>query len=141
MVISLGDDRVRRLVATPTRNGEDPARHIGGPNIMIIYPTLEIMDGKCVSWTRGRLDEPMLWHVDPVECARSFAAAGAEWMHLTDINGLTGESPNNELCEEIIRSAGIPVQFGGGLRTRDQVESWIDKGAGRIVIGTLAARA
>ncbi|QIE45054.1 1-(5-phosphoribosyl)-5-[(5-phosphoribosylamino)methylideneamino] imidazole-4-carboxamide isomerase [Pseudohalocynthiibacter aestuariivivens] len=107
---------------------------------MIIYPTLEILNGKCVSLTRGRLDEPMLWHVDPIERAKSFAAAGAEWMHLTDINGLTGDSPNAELCEEIIRSAGIPVQFGGGFRTRDQVDSWIDKGAGRIVIGTMATR-
>ncbi len=107
---------------------------------MIIYPTLEILNGKCVSLTRGRIDEPTLWHVDPVETARSFAAAGAEWMHLTDINGLMGDATNATLCEEIIRSVGIPVQFGGGLRSRDQITGWIDKGAGRIVIGTMAAR-
>nr|WP_309501587.1 1-(5-phosphoribosyl)-5-[(5-phosphoribosylamino)methylideneamino] imidazole-4-carboxamide isomerase [uncultured Roseovarius sp.] len=107
---------------------------------MIIYPTLEILDGKCVSLTRGRIDEPLLWHVDPVERAKSFAAAGAEWMHLTDINGLKGEDSNAALCEEIIRSAGIPVQFGGGFRTHDQVANWIDKGAGRIVIGTMGTR-
>jgi len=107
---------------------------------MIIYPTLELMDGKCVSLTRGRLDEPVLWHVDPVETARGFARAGAEWMHLTDMDGLKGGDANNALIEEIIRAAGIPVQLGGGFRTRDSVTGWIDRGAGRIVIGTLAAQ-
>jgi len=106
---------------------------------MIIYPTLELHNGKCVSLTRGRLEEPVLWHVDPVETAKSFASAGAEWMHVTDIDGLRGESGNGELIEEIIRTVGIPVQVGGGFRSRDQVAKWIDKGAGRIVIGTMAA--
>ncbi len=100
---------------------------------MIIYPTIELHNGKCVSLTRGRLDEPFIWHVDPVETARGFAAAGAEWMHLTDINALAGDGNNNDLLEKIIRSAGIPVQLGGGFRSREVVETWIDKGAGRIV--------
>lgn len=107
---------------------------------MLIYPTLELLDGKCVSLTRGRLEEPTLWHVDPVETARSFAAAGAQWMHVTDINGLRGDGDNAELIEEIIRAAGIPVQLGGGFRSRDMIEQWIDKGVGRVVIGTMAAR-
>ncbi len=106
---------------------------------MIIYPTLELLNGKCVSLVRGRIDEPVLWHVDPVETARSFVEAGAEWMHITDMDGLSGENGNGDLIENIIRSVGIPVQLGGGFRTREQVEQWIDKGAGRIVIGTMAA--
>ncbi len=107
---------------------------------MIIYPTLELHNGKSVSLTRGRLEDPVIWHKDPVEIARGFAAAGAEWMHLTDINALAGDGDNNELSEEIIRSAGIPVQMGGGFRSRESVERWIDKGVGRVVIGTLAAQ-
>ncbi len=107
---------------------------------MIIYPTIELHNGKCVSLTRGRLEEPVIWHLDPVETARGFARAGAEWMHLTDMNALAGTGNNNDLLEEIIRSAGIPVQLGGGFRSRESVERWIDKGAGRIVIGTLAAQ-
>ncbi len=107
---------------------------------MILYPTLEILNGKCVSLTRGRLDEPVIWHVDPVETARGFAAAGADWMHLTDINGLRGEDGNDDLIVEIIRAAGIPVQLGGGFRSRETVNRWIDKGAGRIVVGTMAVR-
>ncbi len=106
---------------------------------MIIYPTLELFNGKCVSLTRGRLEEPNIWHVDPIDTARSFAAAGAEWMHVTDINALAGEGDNSDLIEQIIRSAGIPVQMGGGFRSREGVDAWIDRGAGRIVIGTMAA--
>ncbi|MEO3413265.1 1-(5-phosphoribosyl)-5-[(5-phosphoribosylamino)methylideneamino] imidazole-4-carboxamide isomerase [Roseovarius sp. CAU 1744] len=107
---------------------------------MIIYPTLEILNGKCVSLTRGRLAEPVIWHVDPVETAQQFAAAGAEWMHVTDMNGLRGDGENDALIEEIIRAARIPVQLGGGFRSRERVEHWIDRGAGRVVIGTMAAQ-
>lgn len=107
---------------------------------MIIYPTLEIHAGKVVTLTRGRIAEPVFWHVDPVGTARRYAAAGAEWLHLTDIDALAGTGDNGALIEEIIRKAGIPVQLGGGFRSREAVERWIDKGAGRIVIGTLAAR-
>lgn len=107
---------------------------------MMIYPTLELQNGRCVTLERGRLDEPLIWHVDPVDTARSFGAAGAEWMHLTDFDAVIGQNTNAELIEEIIRAAGIPVQLGGGLRSREKVEHWIDKGAGRIVIGTQAAR-
>lgn len=106
---------------------------------MIIYPTLEILNGKCVSLTRGRLEEPVIWHVDPLETAHNFAAAGAEWMHVTDMNALIGDGNNDALIEEIIRAAHIPVQLGGGFRSRERVEHWIDRGAGRIVIGTMAA--
>ena len=106
---------------------------------MIIYPTLELQNGKCVSLTRGRLEEPVIWHVDPVETARGFAVAGAEWMHVTDMNMLGADGDNDALIEEIIRVVGIPVQLGGGFRSRERVEQWIDKGAGRIVIGTMAA--
>jgi len=107
---------------------------------MIIYPTIELQNGRCVTLDRGRLDAPMIWHVDPVETARGFAAAGASWMHLTDFDAVAGSDGNSALVEEIIRAAGIPVQLGGGMRSRETVERWIDKGAGRIVIGTWAAR-
>lgn len=107
---------------------------------MRIYPTLELQNGRCVTLDKGRLDNALIWHVDPVETARGWAAAGAEWMHLTDFDSIEGRDTNAELVEEIIRTAEIPVQLAGGMRSREQVEHWIDKGAGRIVIGTLAAR-
>ncbi|SHE56224.1 1-(5-phosphoribosyl)-5-[(5-phosphoribosylamino)methylideneamino] imidazole-4-carboxamide isomerase [Ruegeria intermedia] len=107
---------------------------------MRIYPTMELQNGRCVTLEKGRLDEALIWHVDPVEIAQGWAAAGAEWMHLTDFDAIEGRDTNAELVERIIRSAEIPVQLAGGMRSREQVEHWIDKGAGRIVIGTLAAR-
>ncbi|MCP4821887.1 MAG: 1-(5-phosphoribosyl)-5-[(5-phosphoribosylamino)methylideneamino] imidazole-4-carboxamide isomerase [Shimia sp.] len=106
---------------------------------MMIYPTIELLDGRCVTLDKGDLDSPQIWHVDPVETAKGFAAAGAEWLHLTDFNAVQGSDENVELVEEIIRTAGAPVQLGGGMRTRDRVEHWIEKGAGRIVLGTMAA--
>lgn len=107
---------------------------------MRIYPTMELQNGRCVTLDKGRLDNAMIWHVNPVETARSWAEAGAEWMHLTDFDAIEGKDTNVELIEEIIRAAEIPVQLAGGMRTREQVERWIDKGVGRVVIGTLAAR-
>jgi phosphoribosylformimino-5-aminoimidazole carboxamide ribotide isomerase len=107
---------------------------------MMIFPTMELQNGRCVTLEKGRLDSAMIWHVDPVETARGWAASGAQWMHLTDFNALDGDDANKELVADIIRTVGIPVQLGGGMRTRESIEYWIDKGAGRIVVGTLAAR-
>ncbi len=106
---------------------------------MILYPTIELQNGRCVSLNRGNLDEPMIWHVDPVEKAREFAAAGAEWMQVTDFDAIVGDDQNADLIAEIIRAAGIPVQVAGGIRTIERAEDWISKGAGRVVTGTMAA--
>jgi phosphoribosylformimino-5-aminoimidazole carboxamide ribotide isomerase len=107
---------------------------------MIVYPTLEILDGKCVSLNRGRLDEPEIWHVDPVKTAREFADAGAEWMQITDFNAIMGNDDNADLIAEIIRTSGLSVQLAGGFRTLERIEHWIDQGAGRIVISTAAVK-
>lgn len=105
---------------------------------MIIYPTIEIQDGKCVSLYRGRLEEPQIWHVDPVEKALSFARAGASWIHVTDMDGVAGTGGNGEILKELIRKAGAPLQIGGGFRSLEVIEEWINLGAGRIVVSTLA---
>ncbi len=105
---------------------------------MIVYPTIEILNGKCVSLKRGNLDQPEIWHVDPIAKAREFAEAGAEWMQVTDFNAIDGDDRNAELVQEIIYACGISVQLAGGFRTLERVERWIDQGAGRIAIGTAA---
>jgi phosphoribosylformimino-5-aminoimidazole carboxamide ribotide isomerase len=106
---------------------------------MILYPTIELQNGRCVSLPRGKIEEPDIWHVDPVAKAQEFAHAGAEWMHVTDFDAVRGSNANHDLVLQVIRGAGIPVQLGGGFRSRDRIEDWIDHGAGRIVVGTLAA--
>ncbi|MDU8929142.1 1-(5-phosphoribosyl)-5-[(5-phosphoribosylamino)methylideneamino] imidazole-4-carboxamide isomerase [Alisedimentitalea sp. MJ-SS2] len=107
---------------------------------MIIYPTMELQNGKCVTLHRGRLEEPSIYHVDPVETAIGWAAEGAEWVHVTDFDAVAGTGNNDELIEEIIRRTATSVQLAGGFRTRERVEQWIDKGAGRIALGTMPAR-
>lgn len=107
---------------------------------MIIYPTIELQNGRCVSLPRGKIEEAAVWHVDPVAKASEFAHDGAEWMHLTDLDAVAGKDINHDLVVRIIREAGLPVQLGGGFRSRDRVEQWIELGAGRVVVGTLAAQ-
>lgn len=106
---------------------------------MMIYPAIEIQNGRCVSLHRGRLDEPHVWHVDPVARARAYAETGADWIHVTDFDGVTGENGNRALLIEMIRRAGAPIQLGGGFRSFESIAEWIDLGAGRIVVSTLAA--
>lgn len=108
---------------------------------MILYPTLELLDGRCVSLARGNLDEPQYWDVDPLKEAQEFAKAGAEWLHVTDLDGIGGSSRNDETLRNIITQCGAPVQLGGGFRSLQGIGEWIEAGAGRIVVGTLAVLA
>lgn len=106
---------------------------------MILYPTIEIQGGHSVSLTRGRIEEPHHWGVDPVELACQHARAGAEWLHVTDLDAAAGTGSNAGVIVEIIRKAGAPVQVGGGIRGLEAAERWIEAGAGRVVLATLAA--
>lgn len=108
---------------------------------MQIIPTIELQNGRCVSLRKGRMDDPMLWHVDPVATAQGFAKAGATLMRVTDFDAIAGDAGNEPLIAEIIRKVGIPVQVAGGIRSRERAERWIDQGAGQVVIGTLATHA
>ncbi|MFQ5624350.1 MAG: HisA/HisF-related TIM barrel protein [Paracoccaceae bacterium] len=105
---------------------------------MLIYPTIELQKGRCVSLRRGKLDEPLIWHVDPVAKAKEFADTGAEWLHITDLDAVSGDGSNRDIIQEIILHAGIPVQVSGGIRTLEHVEHWVEDGVGRAVIGTAA---
>ncbi len=107
---------------------------------MILYPTMELQKSRCVSLERGNLSAPALWHVDPVETARGWAAAGARWMHVTDFDAVEGRENNAELIQTLIRAVGIPVQVSGGMRSYEAAARWIEAGAGRVVVSTLAAR-
>jgi len=105
---------------------------------MIIYPYIALKGGRCVNLLRGRIDEPVAYDVDPLETALSFAHAGAEWLHVIDLDAVTGSGSNEELIREIIRHAGTPVQVGGGISTAEKVREWSEAGAGRMVMSTAA---
>ncbi len=107
---------------------------------MIIYPYIALRGGRCVNLLRGRIDEPVTYDADPVETAVEFAHAGAEWLHVVDLDAVAGDGSNAELIREIIRHAAAPVMVGGGIRSAEQVREWSDAGAGRMVLGTAAVR-
>ena len=106
---------------------------------MIIYPDIEIKDGKTVNLTRGLEHQPTVYDVSPLDAAKQFEAEGAEWLHVIDIDGVfQGGRHNAEQICEIIEQVNIPVQVGGGIRTAAAVDWWLDHGAARVVLGTAA---
>ncbi|WP_121062077.1 HisA/HisF-related TIM barrel protein [Chachezhania antarctica] len=105
---------------------------------MQITPVIELLNGHCVSRPAGSEAEPTQWHDDPVETACRFAAEGATWLRVTDRGAALGDEAHQDVIDAIIRQVGIPVELGGGLRSRQRIETCIDRGAGRIVVSTLA---
>lgn len=105
---------------------------------MMIYPAIELQNGRCVTLNRLRPEAAQVWHVDPVETARGFAEAGASWIQVTDFDAMDGDGRNAELVDEIIRAPGLPVQLAGGVRSAEQAAAWIERGVGRVVLGTMA---
>lgn len=106
---------------------------------MIIYPDIEILDGKCVSLSRGGFGEPDIFDITPLNAAREFEQAGAKWLHVVDLDGVfQGGRHNAEVICDIIDAANIPVQVAGGIRTISAVHWWFEHGAERIVLGTAA---
>ena len=110
---------------------------------MLIIPAIDLRQGKCVRLSQGRKDASTAYDRDPVAVAQAFEADGARMLHVVDLDSAFGErqSVNRNVAKRIINSVGIPVQFGGGMRTIDDVEDLILARAGRVVIGTLAAEA
>jgi len=106
---------------------------------MIIFPDIEIQDGQSVNRTRGREKKPDIYDISPLEAARQFVEAGARWLHVIDIDSsLQYGRFNSELICEIINSSDVPVQVGGGIRTHSDIDWWLEHGAARVVLGTVA---
>lgn len=108
---------------------------------MLIIPAIDLRQGKCVRLVQGRKETATAYDRDPIEVAKAFEADGARMLHVVDLDGAFGEgqSLNRDVAKRIIYSVSVPVQFGGGLRTIDDVDELILAGANRVVIGTLAA--
>ena len=107
---------------------------------MLVIPAIDLRDGACVRLRQGRKEQVTRYEGNPAEVARAFAGQGAEWLHVVDLDGAFTEdhSRNRQVLKMIVAAIGIPVQFGGGLRSQRDVEQAIDLGAARVVIGTLA---
>lgn len=106
---------------------------------MILYPAIDLKDGNCVRLLRGDMEAVTVFGDDPAAQARSFAEAGAEWLHLVDLNGaFAGHPVNAAAVEAILAAVTIPVQLGGGIRDRAGIEAWLEKGVARVILGTVA---
>ena len=108
---------------------------------MLIIPAIDLRNGQCVRLAQGRKDATKVYNADPVEVALSFEDDGAEMLHVVDLDGAFSEanSRNRRALRKILHTVGIPVQFGGGLRTIEDIFDAIDIGLNRVVIGTVAA--
>lgn len=104
---------------------------------MILYPAIDIQNGECVRLRRGDFSDATIFSSDPVARAKSWEEAGAQALHVVDLDGArTGKLVNFPIVEEIAESISIPVQFGGGVRTIEDLKMIASGAVTRIVIGT-----
>lgn len=105
----------------------------------IVYPAIDIRDGKCVRLVQGDYNQETIYNDQPTEVAAEWAAQGAEWIHLVDLDGAKAGRPVNDvLIGQIARSVNVPVQVGGGIRTADDIERMLSLGVSRVILGTAA---
>ncbi|MGH6855606.1 MAG: 1-(5-phosphoribosyl)-5-[(5-phosphoribosylamino)methylideneamino]imidazole-4-carboxamide isomerase [Aestuariivirga sp.] len=104
---------------------------------MILFPAIDLKDGKCVRLTRGAMEQATIYNDDPVAQAQIFEAQGFRWLHLVDLNGaFAGKPVNGRVVEDILKAVKIPAQLGGGIRDLAQIEGWLALGIKRVVLGT-----
>lgn len=106
---------------------------------MILYPAIDLKDGKCVRLLHGEMDKATVFGDDPAAQAAKFEAAGCEWLHLVDLNGaFAGRPVNAAAVEAILARIRVPAQLGGGIRDMTTIETWLGKGLARVILGTVA---
>jgi phosphoribosylformimino-5-aminoimidazole carboxamide ribotide isomerase len=108
---------------------------------MILYPAIDILEGRAVRLVEGRFEDATTYHDDPLSAARSWVQAGARFLHVVDLDGArSGEPRSLGHLRAIVEETGVPVQYGGGLRTVDAVHEALRAGAVRAIVGTAAFR-
>lgn len=110
---------------------------------MILFPAIDLKDGRCVRLRKGEMDQATIYNDDPAAQALAFRDIGFSWLHVVDLDGaFAGESRNGKAIDAILTSVSdaMHVQVGGGIRTRRQVEAWLLKNVARIILGTAALR-
>jgi phosphoribosylformimino-5-aminoimidazole carboxamide ribotide isomerase len=108
---------------------------------VILYPAIDLKDGACVRLVKGDMNQATKFNDDPGKQAASFVAAGAEWIHVVDLNGaFAGQPVNGAAVSAILAEVKAPVQLGGGIRDLATVEAWLKRGVARVVLGTAAVK-
>jgi len=108
---------------------------------VILFPAIDLKDGRCVRLKRGEMESATIFNDDPAAQARIFEDAGFEWLHCVDLNGaFEGRSVNTDAIGSIRNSIALPIQLGGGIRDMATIEAWLDAGITRVILGTAALR-
>ncbi len=108
---------------------------------VILFPAIDLKDGRCVRLKRGLMDQATVFNDDPAAQARQFEGAGFKWLHCVDLNGaFDGRSVNAVAIRAIRAAIGLPIQLGGGIRDMAAVEAWLAAGITRVVLGTAALK-
>lgn len=110
---------------------------------MLLIPAIDLKDGKCVRLRQGRMDDATVFSDDPLEIAQRWVDAGAERLHIVDLNGAFAGAPVNAAAIQQICEAfpDLPIQVGGGIRDEDTVQAYLDLGVSFVIIGTKAVSA
>jgi phosphoribosylformimino-5-aminoimidazole carboxamide ribotide isomerase len=108
---------------------------------VILFPAIDLKNGEAVRLEQGDMTRTTVFHRDPAEQARVFAAQGFEYLHIVDLDGaFAGKPMNAAAVERILAVVKIPLQLGGGIRDRATIDAWLDKGVRRVILGTAAVR-
>jgi len=108
---------------------------------MIIFPAIDIRNGKCVRLTKGDFNQETIFADQPEVMAKQWADKGAEFLHVVDLDGaLAGKTMNAAAIEAILQTVNIPIQLGGGIRTLENIEMLLDLGIARVILGSIAVR-
>ena len=108
---------------------------------LILLPAIDLKNGEAVRLEQGDMARATIFHRDPAEQARVFAAQGFEYLHIVDLDGaFAGKPMNAAAVERILATVKIPLQLGGGIRDRATIDAWLDNGIRRVIIGTAAVR-
>jgi len=106
---------------------------------VIVYPAIDLRDGACVRLMHGRFDQVTRYDDDPAARLATFAAAGAAWAHIVDLDGAeAGRAVQHTLIGTLAAAVDIRIQSGGGIRSADDVQALLDAGVARVVVGSLA---
>ena len=107
---------------------------------MIILPAIDLYEKKAVRLYKGEYSKMTVYSEDPPKLAQEFREAGAEWLHMVDLEGARcGGTPNFDIAAKIVRTSGLLVELGGGIRDEETVLRYLDAGVNRVILGTAAA--
>lgn len=108
---------------------------------MIILPAIDIKDGKCVRLRKGEFDTAEQVAASPYDTAASFKQAGAAWIHMVDLDGAKDAKPvNAEICCKVAAESSLKVELGGGIRSMDTIEYYLNQGIERVILGSVAVK-